>query len=353
MITKRPFGALPDGTPVTEYTMKNASGASVSVIDYGGIVRSILVPDREGALADVALGFDTLAPYLGDHGCMGDTVGRYGNRIAAGRFTLDGQTYQLALNNGENHLHGGFEGFSRKMWAIEPKEGEGQDSLRMHYVSPDGEENYPGTLDVFVTYTWDDACSLSIRYQATTDKPTLCNLTNHTYFNLGGHDHGTVADHALMIDSDVITPVREGLIPTGGYMPVAGTPFDMRKGLLLGVGLLHTASCPQMALAGGYDHNFVLRSGEAMALAATLICAQTGRVMDVITDQPGVQLYTASMTDIGGGKGGAHYGRYSALCLETQHFPDAPNNPQFTGTTVLRPGERYDTTTIYAFRVEE
>lgn len=352
-ISMSPFGMTPDGQQVTRYTLTNRGGASVSVINYGGIVTSICVPDRDGVLGDVALGFDTLDGYLIDHGCMGDTVGRYGNRIAQGRFTLDGVSYQLACNNGKNHLHGGNVGFCMRMWAITPVEGEGHDSLRMHYVSPDGEENYPGTLDVTVTYTWDDSCSLSIRYEATTDRATLCNLTNHTYFNLAGHAHGTIRDQLLQIDSDVITPVQDaGLIPTGGYMPVAGTPFDMRRPLLLGEGLDRMQTCPQMVYARGYDHNFVLRKGEAMGLAAVMKDPQSGRVMEVLTDQPGVQLYTACWTDFGGGKGGAYYGMHSALCLETQHFPDSPNNPQFTGTTVLRPGEKYDTTTIYAFRTE-
>lgn len=344
------FGALPDGRAVTRYTMTNARGASVSVIDFGGIVTSIRVPDRHGQMADVALGFDSLAPYLRDHGCIGDTVGRYGNRIAKGRFVLDGQTYQLACNNGENHLHGGHMGFSAHMWDAQAMTEGGRDSLRLSRVSPDAEENYPGTLHVTVTMTWDDACALSIRYEATTDSSTLCNLTNHTYFNLAGHAHGTIEDHVLTIEADVITPVRDaGLIPTGGYMPVMGTPFDMRRGLRLGEGLVKTPDHAQMRYAGGYDHNYVLRKGEAMGLAARLWHQDSGRVMEVLTDQPGIQLYTACATDIEGGKGGTHYGRYCALCLETQHFPDAPNNSQFIGTTVLRVGQRYDTTTIYAF----
>lgn len=353
-IKSAPFGKSPDGQTITRYTMTNHSGASVSILDYGGIIQSILVPDRDGKLADVALGFDTVDGYLVSHGCMGDTIGRYGNRIAKGQFTIDGVRYQLGLNNGENNLHGGPIGFNQHMWAATPEEGDGQDSLRIHRVSPDGEMGFPGTLDVTVTFTFTDACDLIIRYQATTDKPTLCNLTNHTYFNLAGQDHGTIRDQVLLIDSDVITPVRDGgLIPTGSYMPVEGTPFDMREGLTLGDGLDQTDVCAQMAYAGGYDHNFVLHKGEAMGLAACLWDEESGRVMEVTTDQPGVQLYTASKTDITGGKGGMHYKPYCGLCLETQHFPDSPNNPQFIGTTVLRPGEVYDTTTIYAFRVED
>jgi len=350
MISVKEFGRLPDGQVVSQYTMVNSRGASVSVIDYGGIVTSICVPDRNGVLGDVALGFDCIEGYLADHGCMGDTVGRYGNRIAEGRFTLDGVTYQLACNNGKNHLHGGDVGFSQKMWAITPVEEAHCDSLKMHYVSADGEENYPGTLDVTVTYAWDDSCNLSITYDATTDKATLCNMTNHTYFNLAGYDHGTIRDHVLRIEADAITPVKDsGLIPTGGYMPVAFTPFDMREGLLLGEGLDQLETSEQMVFAGGYDHNYVLRKGEAMGLAAVLYHEESGRIMECITDQPGVQLYSGCVTDVPGGKGGMHYKRYSGLCLETQHFPDSPNNPHFIGTTVLRPGEKYHTVTVYAF----
>ncbi len=352
-ITKTPFGTAPNGSPVTKFTLTNAAGASVSLIDWGAICVSIIVPDKDGNMADVALGFDSMAKYGGKHGSMGDTVGRYGNRIGKGRFTLDGVTYQLALNDGgKNHLHGGNEGFAWKMWSAETVEGERRDSVRFRYLSPDGEENYPGSLDVTVTYTWDEDCNLIIRYEAVTDKPTLCNLTNHTYFNLAGHDHGTIRDHEVLIDADVITPVDDELIPLGSYLPVAGTPFDMRDGLLLGDGLDAMDTCSQMGPAHGYDHNFVLRKGEAMGLAAWVYHEESGRVMEVITDQPAVQLYTACTAHYDGGKDGASYGPYSGLCLETQHCPDDPNNPQFPGTTVLRPGEKYDTTTIYAFRVD-
>ncbi len=351
-ITTKAFGVTKRGQNVSMYTMTNKHGASVSVIELGAIITSICVPDREGVLADVTLGFDTLDRYEGDHAFMGDIVGRYGNRIAKAAFTLDGVTYSLAVNNNQNHLHGGAEGFNTKMWTLAAAtEGAGVDSVKLHYVSPDMEENYPGTLDTYVTYAWDDDCNLSIRYEATTDKATHCNLTNHTYFNLAGQDHGTVRDHIIYIDSDVVTAVDAELIPTGSYLPVAGTPLDLRAGLMIGEGLDDTATCPAMAYAGGYDHNFVLRKGSAMALAACVTHEASGRVMEVITDQPGVQLYTACATDYEGGKGGMHYQPFSGLCLETQHFPDTPNQPHFP-TTVLRPGEKYDTTTIYAFRVE-
>ncbi len=351
-ITTKPFGVTKAGQAATLYTMTNRSGASVTVTDFGAITVSIIVPDKDGRLADVALGFDTLDRYEGHHGSMGDTVGRYGNRIAKGRFTLDGVDYQLETNNGVNHLHGGFHGFSSFLWEAATASADGEDSVVFHRVSPDGEGRYPGNLDITVTYTWDDDCNLSIHYEATTDKATLCNLTNHTYFNLAGHDHGTIRDHGVYIDADVITKVDAGLIPTGAYMPVSQTPFDMREGLLMADGLDAMDACPQMKLAGGYDHNFVLRKGEAMGLCACVHHEDSGRTMEVITDQPAMQLYSACTTDIQGGKGGAHYGVYSAMCLETQHCPDSPNHPEFPGTTVLRPGEKYDTTTIYAFRVD-
>ena len=328
------------------YTMTNACGASVSVITYGAIVTNIVVPDKDGKLEDVALGCDTLEGYVADHSCMGDTIGRFGNRIADARFEIDGKVYQLEPNDGPNHLHGVF---SAVLWEAEEIAGEGQDAVKMHYVSPDGEEGYPGTVDVSVTFTWSDACALTIRYEATTDKPTLLNMTNHSYFNLAGQAAGSIAGHELTMYADAITAVRKGLIPTGDYAAVAGTPFDMRACKRLGDGLVLTDCTPLMKMAGGYDHNYVLNKGMAFGLAATLVEPMSGRKMEVITDQPGCQLYTACTTDMEGGKGGVHYGKYSGLCLETQHFPDTPHHPHFPGTTTLRPGEKYDTTTIYAF----
>ncbi len=348
------WGKTPKGKNVHRFTMTNAMGASVTVMEWGAILTSIIVPDGGGNMADVALGFDSLEAYLKPHGSMGDTIGRYGNRTGKGRFTLDGVTYQLALNDhGKNSLHGGVENFSRKMWKAEPCESAHRDSVAFSYVSPDGEEGFPGTLSVRVTYTWDEDNNLIIRYEATTDKATLCNLTNHTYFNLAGHDHGTIRDHEVMIDADVITPVDDELIPLGGYMPVSQTALDLREGMLLGDGLDAMDTCPQMKPANGYDHNYVLRKGSAMGFAAAVYHEESGRSMEVITDQPAVQLYTACTAHYDGGKDGAYYGPYSGLCLETQHCPDDPNNPQFPGTTVLRPGEKYDTTTIYVFRTED
>ena len=350
-ITSRPFGRTAQGEAVTQYTLTNAQGAQASIIDFGGILTALTVPDRAGRLGDVVTGFGDMGGYNRPHGSMGEIIGRYGNRIAKGRFTIDGTAYQLAVNNGENHLHGGLTGFGARLWQAEALPGQGEDSLRLTLVSPDGEENYPGTLRVQVTYTWNDSCDLSIRYEAVTDKPTHCNLTNHTYFNLAGHGHGNIDDHVLFIDSDCITPTDPGLIPTGAYLPVAGTPFDMREGLRLGDGLAQTPSHPQTRDTAGYDHNFVLRKGRAMGLFASVYEPSTGRVMECLTDQPGVQLYTANTTDLPGGKDGVHYGPHCAFCLETQCFPDTPNHPNFP-STLLRPGEKYDTTTIYAFRVE-
>ena len=352
-IISKPYGVTRQGDAITMFTMTNKQGASVSVIELGAIITSIIVPDKNGKMADVTLGFDALESYEGDHAFMGDLVGRYGNRIAKAKFTLDGVAYNLAANDGQNTLHGGAAGFNTKVWKLaEAAEGDGSDSVKLHYLSADMEENYPGNLDMYVTYTWDDDCNLSIRYEATTDKATHCNLTNHTYFNLAGHDHGTVLDHVVFIDADVVTAVDKELIPTGAYMPVVGTPLDLREGMLLADGIEAKDTCVPMVWAGGYDHNFVLRKGSAMALAAFVYHEDSGRSMEVITDQPGVQLYTACATDCKGGRGGVDYGHFSGLCLETQHFPDTPNQPHFP-TTVLRPGEKYDTTTIYAFRVEE
>lgn len=345
------FGKAPDGREVKMFTLTNAQGASISCIEWGAILTSIIVPDAKGQMADVALGFDTLDKYIAPHGSMGDTIGRYGNRIGAGKFSIDGVEYQVALNDhGVNHLHGGNVGFSSHFWDGTAKEGEDEDSVSFHRVSPDGEENYPGNLDVTVTYTWDDDCNLIIRYEATTDKPTLCNLTNHTYFNLAGQDHGTVKDHTICINADVITKVDAGLIPTGAYMPVIGTPLDLRDGAIIGDGLEVMDECPQMIPAGGYDHNYVLSKGLAMGTAGFAMHEESGRMMEVITDQPAMQLYTANTTHAEGGKGGVTYGKYSGFCLETQHCPDDPNHSNFPGTTILRPGEKYDTTTIYAFR---
>lgn len=347
-ITARPFGTTRDGQTVTAYTLTNRCGASVRLLDYGVNIASIRIPDRQGQMADVAFSFDSLDRYESNHGSIGDTIGRCANRIAHGRFTLDGQTYQLPINHGPHHLHGTFP---FRLWDAEPIEGAGEDSVRFHYVSPDGEEGYPGTLDATVTVSWDDMCNLALHYEATTDRATIVNMTNHAYFNLAGHDHGTIRDHIIFVDSDCITAADKELVPTGAFSPVAGTPLDLRAGKLIGEGLDEMDGCPTMVAAGGYDHNYVLRKGSTLAMCASVYHEASGRLMEVITDQPGMQFYSACGMLIEGGKDGATYGTYSGLCLETQHYPDAPNHPGFPGI-VLRPGEVYDTTTIYAFRVE-
>ena len=344
----KPFGVTKNGDKVDEYIISNPGGLEVSVLNYGCVIKNLFVPTKTGPV-DVVVGHDTLADYEADFNssgstCCGAFVGRYANRIENAEFSLSGKTYKLEANNGKNHLHGTFP---RKIYDVKMF----GDTLLMETESPAGEDGFPGNLKVSVRYILTPDNTLRMDYRVSSDADTIINLTNHTYFNLAGCTSGSVLDQVLTIEADAITAVNDqALIPTGGYMPVAGTPFDMRKGLRLGDGLDAIASCRQMAYAGGYDHNFVLRKGEAMGLAAVLRDPASGRVMEVITDQPGVQVYSACGTDIPGGKGGTHYGKYSAVCLETQHFPDSPNNPQFIGTTVLRPGEKYDTTTIYAFR---
>ena len=348
-IEKKLFGKNADGRDVTCYTMTNASGASVSMIDYGAIVTSIRVPDVDGTLDDIALGFDDMAGYLAEHGNMGETIGRYGNRIAGARFSLDGKTYTLAANDGANHLHGGMAGFGVRMWEVAATEHKEFDTLSFHRVSADGEEGYPGELDVRVDYSWTENCDLMIRYRATTNKPTLCNLTNHLYFNLAGHDSGSAEEQVIYIDSDAVTAVDDGLIPVY-FRPVALTAFDLREGKALGDGLREGRQDAQMIKGHGYDHNYVLRKGSAFGLAAAVHDERSGRTMEVLTDQPGIQFYSGNYLNYSG-KGGAVYGPHAGFCLETQHYPDSPNQSRFPAT-VLRPGEVYDTTTIYAFRVD-
>ena len=353
-IVKKSFGKLSDGREADLYILTNASGASVEITNYGGILRAVNVPDKNGKLDSVVLGYNDVNGYVPTVGYIGALIGRVGNRIANGECELNGKKLVLAKNeHGVTHLHGGKSGFNEKLWDVTPVEGICEDHLMLKYVSPDGEEGYPGTLKVMVTYTFTDENELMIRYEAVSDKDTLCNLTNHTYFNLGGHAHGTVKDHVVAIEADVITKVDSHLIPTGDYMPVTDTPLDLRDGLLLEEGLEVMDTCPQMIPAGGYDHNFVLRKGESMGIAASVYHEESGRYMEVITDQPAIQLYTACTTNATGGKDGASYGHYSGFCLETQHCPDDPNHSNFPGTTVLRPGEKYDTTTIYAFRADD
>jgi aldose 1-epimerase len=342
-VQKSSFGTLPDGTAVDLYTLANANGLVAKVATYGAIITELHVPDRQGKLRDIVLGFDNLGQYLKGHPYFGATVGRVANRIAKGRFTLDGKTYALATKNGPNHLHGGLKGFDKVIWKAEPQPGA---AVRFAYTSPDGEEGYPGTLEVAVTITLTDANELRLDYRAITNKPTPVNLTNHSYFNLAGH--GDVLRHELMIAADHYTPSDSALIPTGEIRPVGGTPMDFTRPEVVGARFAQLHTVPV-----GYDHNYVLNSGgKGLALAARVYEPETGRVMEVHTTEPGVQLYTANFLDGSlTGKGGVVYLQHTGLCLETQHFPDSVNQPAFP-STIVRPGQTYSQTTVYKFSVQ-
>lgn len=353
-IEKSSFGQTKNGSPVQLFTLTNDSGMIAKIINYGGIITELWVPDRDGNLADVVLGFDNIADYEEKSPYLGCITGRYANRIAGGKFTLDGVTYdKLAINNGPNHLHGGLKGFDKVVWNAETFETTDVVGLRLSYLSKDGEEGYPGNLDVTVTYTLTNAGELRIDYEATTDKPTICNLTNHTYFNLAGHAAGTAAQHAheMMINADDFTPIPdEGAIPTGEIRPVNGSPLDFTAPTPIGQRI--EDACDQIKFGLGYDHNFVLnKTGDGMLLAARVAESTSGRVMEVQTTEPAVQFYSGNYLDGLAGKGGAVYPRRSGFCLETQHYPDSPNKPNFPSTT-LRPGEKYETTTIHKFSVK-
>jgi len=345
-VNKDSFGSLADGTPVDIYTLKNKAGLEARITTYGGILVSLKVPDRAGVLADVNLGFDTLAGYLGTHPYFGAIIGRYGNRIAKARFAIDGVEYGLAPNNNGNSLHGGTKGFDKVVWkaeAIQVADGVG---LRLTYLSRDMEEGFPGNLAVKVVYMLTNANELRIDYEATTDKKTPVNLTNHAYWNLKGQGNGDILGHILQIEADAITAVDSAanLIPTGQIVPVAGTPFDFTTPHAIGERIGQ--------VEGGYDHNFVLRSGGGkLALAAHVEEPVSGRIMEIWTDQPGIQLYTGNFLDgTVVGKGGKAYQKHYAFCLETQHFPDSPNHPNFP-STILEPGQTYRTTTVHKFSV--
>jgi aldose 1-epimerase len=346
-IARAPFGKLPDGTAVESFTLRNAHGVEVRAITYGAIITSVRVPDRAGRLGDVVLGHDSLAGYLDKPAYFGAVVGRYGNRIAKGRFTLDGKTYTLATNNGANHLHGGIKGFDKVVWKAEPA-ADGK-SVTFEYTSRDGEEGYPGTLKSRVTYALTDANELSFDYVATTDKATPVNLTQHSYFNLGtpGSD---ILGHELTLDADRFTPVDETLIPLGTLATVSGTPFDFRKPTAIGARI--GQDDPQLKRGGGYDHNFVLnRRGQGLQRIGRLADPVSGRTMDIQTTEPGVQFYSGNFLDgTITGKGGVAYKHRSGLCLETQHYPDSPNQPSFP-STIVRPGQEYRSKTVLTFGV--
>lgn len=354
-ITQAPFGTTPDGQNATLYTLRNANGMEVRATDYGGIIVSLRVADREGQFEDVVLGYDSLASYIEETPYFGAIIGRYGNRIANGRFTLDGQTYTLATNNGPNHLHGGLKGFDKVLWNAEPFENETGVGLIFTRTSPDGEEGYPGTLQARVTYTLTDDNELVFEYEATTDQATPVNLTQHTYFNLAGDGAGDILDHVLTIYADAFTPVDSTLIPTGEIRPVEGTPFDFTEPTPIGARIEQDDE--QIRFGLGYDHNFVLsRDGAAadsLVLAVHVYEPTSGRVMEVFTTEPGVQFYSGNFLDGSlTGKGGVVYEHRTGFCLETQHFPDSPNQPNFP-STILEPGERYHTRTVYAFSVAD
>jgi aldose 1-epimerase len=351
--TKKSFGKTPDGQPVDLYVLTSKGGAEASITNYGGAVVSLKMPDRSGKMADVVLGYDTADGYVNDKSFFGALVGRYGNRIGHAQFALDGKTYTLAKNNGENSLHGGIKGFNKAVWTakiIPAKDGQ---SLELSYLSKDGEEGFPGNLKVSVVYTLTDSNALRIAYSATTDKKTVVNLTNHSYFNLAGQGSGDILGHLLMIQADKFTPVDAGLIPTGEFRDVAGTPFDFRKVLAIGARIDQDEE--QLRLGGGYDHNFVLRRSNdpGESLAARVLEPASGRVLEVWTTEPGVQFYTGNFLDGKTiGKGGVAYPKRSAFCLETQHYPDSPNQPKFP-SVVVNPGEHYHTITTYKFSVEK
>jgi len=336
------FGITAEGDSVMLYTLKNEKDYVVKITNFGGIITEIHTPDREGQFGNIVLGFDNLDRYLAGHPNFGALIGRYGNRIADAQFTLDGVTYQLAANNGDNSLHGGVIGFDDVIWEPEVISCDERAALRLSYVSEDGEEGFPGTLTVHVTYEL-LMDQLFITYEATTDKATPVNLTNHSYFNLSGG--GTILDHVLYINASNYTPVDEELIPTGEIAPVEGTAFDFRKPRVIGERIDE--------VPGGYDHNFVLDKAEGeRILAAKLMDPKTGRSLEVITTEPGVQFYTGNFLNGSLSSGDFVYVKHAGLCLETQHFPDSPNQPDFP-STILQPGETYSTQTIFKFGVEE
>ena len=333
------------------FTLKNREGLEVEITNYGGIVTALRVPDREGRIDDIVLGFDAVDDYFGAHPYFGGIIGRYGNRIAQGRFRLDGREHVLACNNGPNHLHGGVAGFDRVFWNAEVRTAVAESALVLTRTSANGEEGYPGTLACEVSYTLTDANDFRIDYAATTDRPTIVNLTHHSYFNLTGVQGSDVLEHRLVVDADTFLPVSETLIPTGERRPVLGTPFDFREPRAVG-GQINVAD-PQLARGGGYDHNFCLNhrepGGTAPVLAARVMEPRSGRVMEILTTEPGLQVYSGGGLDgVIVGKGGRRYPRYGGLCLETQHFPDTPNQTAFPSVR-LDPGEIFRSTTIHRF----
>ncbi len=350
-VTRASFGTTADGQAVDVYTFTNAGGTQIKAITYGGIITSLKVPDRAGRMGDVVLGFDRIEGYLKEPPYFGAIIGRYGNRIAKAQFTLDGRTYKLAANNGPNHLHGGLKGFDKVVWHAEPIQSSEGVGVAFSRTSPDGEEGYPGTLTVRVSYLLTDRNEVIVDYHATTDKATPVNLTQHSYFNLAGEGSGDILGHQLSINADRYTPVDDTLIPTGQLAPVQGTPFDFRKATAIGARIAQDD--PQLQNGQGYDHNWVLNrtAGNGLQLAARVVEPQTGRTLEIRTTEPGIQFYSGNFLDgTITGKNGHVYQRRSGFCLETQHYPDSPNKPDFP-STILRPGQEYSTRTVFTFGV--
>jgi aldose 1-epimerase len=347
-ISEQRWGSLPSGESISLFTLRNAKGVEAAITNYGGRLVTLKTPDRAGRSEDIVLGFDTLEGYLGHNPYFGALVGRFANRIANGKFDLSGKTYTLLQNNGSNALHGGARGFDKVAWKAALISANGDPALELRYLSKDGEEGYPGNLDVEVTYSLGEDNTLRIDYAAATDCETVLNLTNHSYFNLAGHAQGNILDHQVILNADRFTPVGSDLIPTGDLRSVTGTPFDFSQPAAIGARI--DANDEQIGFGNGYDHNFVLnRSGNGLSLAARVHDPHSGRIMEVLTTQPGMQFYTGN--HIHGeirGKGGAAYGVRGGFCCETQRFPDSPNQPQFP-SSALKPGERYRETTEFRF----
>ncbi|MFN8354123.1 MAG: aldose epimerase family protein [Spirosomataceae bacterium] len=351
-ITKESFGTV-DNQPIDLYTLTNANGMTMKVTNYGCLITHLTAPDKDGNFEDVVLGFDSLASYLKPNPFFGAIVGRYGNRIANGKFTLDGQTYTLATNNGPNHLHGGIKGFDKKIWKAEEFKTDSGVGLTLTYTSPDGEEGYPGNLATKIVYTLSNDNTVRVDYEATTDKPTVVNLCQHTYFNLTGGAKRDILDHELSLHGSQFVPVDKTLIPTGELASVTGTPFDFTKATAIGARINDTTDV-QIKNGGGYDHCWVVdRKDSSMVTFATVVEPVSKRKLEVSTTEPGVQFYTGNFLDGSlTGKGGLVYKKRYGLCLETQHYPDSPNQPKFP-STVLRPGQTYKTSTIFKFSVAE
>jgi aldose 1-epimerase len=349
-ITKAPFGTLPDGTPIDVYQLRNQHGVTASIINYGGIVVSLRVPDRKGSFGDVVLGYDTLDGYLKSSPYFGCLVGRYGNRIAKGKFTLQGQQYTLATNNYPNALHGGLKGFDKRVWQAASYQTKLGPALELTYTSADGEEGYPGKLTVKAVYTLTADDALRLDYTATTDKATVVNLTQHSYFNLAGQ--GDILSHEVFLDAKEFTPVDATLIPTGVLQPVAGTPFDFNTPTTIGARIGQDNE--QLKFGGGYDHNWVINKKPGkLGLMARVYEPTTGRVLEVLSTEPGLQFYTGNFLDGSiTGKGNWVYAFRNGFCMEPQHYPDSPNQPQFP-STALFPGETYKNTIIYRFSVKQ